>query len=311
MQGLIKEGSVEAQGSGRGRAYTLKVLRGDSFSLDTEGLQEDRVWMERVEPLLSNLPENVRSICNHGFTEMLNNAIDHSGSRDVHILVIVTAMKVLIEVTDHGMGIFRKLMAYFHLDDERQAMLELSKGRLTTDPARHSGEGIFFTSKMFDKFIIVSGHFSYFVNRRGGETLFEEAKDGPPGTSVVMIVDPASPRTTKEVFDAYAPEENDWTFSRTVVPIYLARYEGSDLISRSQAKRIMARVEQFKSVVLDFEQVEMVGQAFSDEIFRVWQNSHPDVEMMCANANAQVLGMVNRARQAAGLPIMESIDLDH
>ena len=39
-----------------------------------------------------------------------------------------------------------------HLLDERHAILELSKDQLTTDPARHTGDGIFFTSRMFDSF---------------------------------------------------------------------------------------------------------------------------------------------------------------
>lgn len=42
------------------------------------------------------------------------------------------------------------------LDLPSHAILELSKGKFTSDPARHSGEGIFFTSRMCDKFEILS-----------------------------------------------------------------------------------------------------------------------------------------------------------
>jgi hypothetical protein len=44
---------------------------------------------------------------------------------------------------DHGVGIFEKIMKHFNLADAREALLELSKGKLTSDPRNHSGEGIF------------------------------------------------------------------------------------------------------------------------------------------------------------------------
>lgn len=40
--------------------------------------------------------------------------------------------------------------------DIEQAMLELYKGKLTTNPSCHSGEGIFFSSKMLTEFAILS-----------------------------------------------------------------------------------------------------------------------------------------------------------
>ena len=44
----------------------------------------------------------------------------------------------------------------------------------------------------------------------------------------------------------------------------------SALVSRSQAKWVMNRATQFKTVILDFEGVVHVGQAFVDEVFRVF-----------------------------------------
>jgi len=84
-------------------------------------------------------------------------------------------------------------------------------------------------------------------------------------------------------------------FTITHVPVGLARYGDENLVSRSQAKRLMARVEKFREVVLDFSGVNTIGQAFADEIFRVFQQLHPDVKLRWFNANAEVEAMVKRA----------------
>ena len=75
----------------------------------------------------------------------------------------------------------------------------------------------------------------------------------------------------------------------------LVEPEGSALVSRSQAKRVLARLERFKEVVLDFEGVESVTPAFADEIFRVFAAGHPRVHLMPVNDNEQVRQMIQRA----------------
>jgi hypothetical protein len=78
--------------------------------------------------------------------------------------------------------------------------------------------------------------------------------------------------------------------------VKLAQYGEDKLISRSQAKRLVARVDQFKTVFFDFEGVETIGQAFADEIFRVFARSHPEIEVIAVKANPEVQGMINAAR---------------
>ena len=74
------------------------------------------------------------------------------------------------------------------------------------------------------------------------------------------------------------------------------RYGTDKLVSRSQAKRVLARVELFKTVVFDFKGVDYIGQAFSDEIFRVFANAHPDIKLLPIHANSEVKRMIARAR---------------
>jgi len=67
------------------------------------------------------------------------------------------------------------------------------------------------------------------------------------------------------------------------------------LVSRSQAKRFLDRVDKFKTVIFDFDEVDSIGQAFSDEVFRVFQRRHPDIELLYINTNKNVQKMINRA----------------
>jgi len=79
-------------------------------------------------------------------------------------------------------------------------------------------------------------------------------------------------RTTKKVFDHFTSGD-DFRFNKTVVPVGLAQYGDDKLVARSQSKRLLARVELFKVVVLDFSKVASIGQSFADAILRVFPNS--------------------------------------
>ena len=49
-----------------------------------------------------------------------------------------------------------------------------------------------------------------------------------------------------------------------MVPLRLAQHEGEKLVSRAQAKRVAHRFEKFKRVMLDFDGVTQIGQAFAE-----------------------------------------------
>jgi anti-sigma regulatory factor (Ser/Thr protein kinase) len=299
---LVRENKLTAVGTTRSRTYALPVLTSIAETLKLEpALAEDRVWDKYIAPHVRDLPENIREICFYGFTEMLNNAKDHSESPNVTIALNRDPKNIKLTVIDDGIGIFHKLATTLHLDDERHAILELSKGKLTTDPTRHSGEGIFFTSRMFDRFAILSGRLRFLCND-GADWLMDTNDTGPDeyspysaGTSVLMVITTNSKRTSKEVFDRFAGADQDYGFTRTHVPVVLAKYGTENLVSRSQAKRLLARFERFKEVVLDFNDVPMIGQAFADEVFRVFQNHHPDVRLYFRNAVPDVERMIRRA----------------
>ena len=85
-------------------------------------------------------------------------------------------------------------------------------------------------------------------------------------------------------------------FNKTVVPVKLAQYGNDKLISRSEAKRLLERVELFKIVIFDFSNVDSIGQAFADEIFRVFALQHPEIELTFMHVNREVKQMIDRAK---------------
>jgi DNA-binding transcriptional ArsR family regulator len=298
---LEEENQIEATGQTRRKRYTLKAHKVQNALALAENRDEDRVWRSLVEPALTGLPENVLKICHYSFTEMFNNAIEHSEGKIALLTIERTARSVELTVFDDGIGIFEKIKSAFGLEDYRHAILELAKGKLTTDPKHHSGEGIFFSSRMLDEFTILSNKHVFFHNNRfEGDWLIEHEKIEGKGTMIKMKIDVNSPRTLKDVFDLYAdPETEDYGFSKTHVPLRLAQYAQDDLVSRSQARRVLARFERFKEVDLDFSGIESIGQAFADEIFRVYAMDHPEIKLVAHSANEQVNQMIGRALAAA------------
>lgn len=299
LKRLTAEGSLAETGLTRSRSYKLcPLLEWTKTHEVTPESAEDVVWRNDVREVLGQLPDNVLDIWHYGFTEMFNNAIDHSGGKHIFIRVRKTAANTQMVIQDDGIGIFRKIQTEMNLLDERHAILELAKGKLTTDPKRHSGEGIFFTSRMFDSFDIHSG--GVYFNHQFGEAedwIFER-EPRPYGTGVWMGINNHTSRTLRKVFDQYSTDD-DYGFTKTVVPVKLAQYGNDKLISRSQAKRVLARAELFKVVIFNFDGVETIGQAFADEIFRVFPLKHPEIQLMPMKANSEVKRMIERAKSGS------------
>lgn len=294
---LLEEGYITAEGKTRQRQYSLKVFRDKDFTVPLKHLEEDQIWRNEVAPVLTDLPRNVLDIWHYGFTEMVNNAIDHSSGHFLTVTIKMNALITEIDVHDDGIGIFRKIKEELQLEDERHAVLELAKGKLTTDPDKHTGEGIFFTSRMMDDFKILSGavHFSHEYGKE--EDWILEGSPPHTGTSVFMELANNSERTDQEVFNRFASDEEDYGFTRTVVPVRLARHGAEKLVSRSQAKRLLARVDRFKTVILDFKEIDSIGRAFADEVFRVFERNNPGILLITTNTVPEVEKMIALARR--------------
>ena len=184
------------------------------------------------------------------------------------------------------------------LADEREAVLELAMGKFTTDRGRHSGLGIFFSSRMVDRFSLQSGAVDFEYETGQGEEWSINPRASEKGTSVFLTLGNASVRNTSEIFDAFS-DGTMLGFSKTVIPIRLAAYGKEQLVSRSQAKRVLARVDQFTQVTFDFSEVKEIGQGFADEIFRVFAKANPELVMKEVHTNRSVAQMIAAVRQEA------------
>ena len=109
-----------------------------------------------------------------------------------------------------------------------------------------------------------------------------------PGTTITMTIKKNAKQTLKATFDRYALEGSDYGFAKTSVPVFLAEIGENTLVSRSQAKRVLAGVDRFKEVILDFKNVTTIEQPFADEIFRVFRQQHPEVNIVCINTSTQI-----------------------
>ncbi|MFH1226084.1 MAG: DUF4325 domain-containing protein [bacterium] len=289
----VTKGNLVKIGNTRWTRYFLAKGKHIEFSLKIKpGLAEDRIWSQYISPMALNLPDNIRGICNYGFTEIVNNVFDHSKGTTLFVDIEITNKDIIITIMDNGIGIFRKIQKALKLDSEREALLHLSKGKFTTDPSNHTGEGIFFTSRICDSFSILSNDLYYTF--KGQDWFLSSEKQEPfgAGTLIKMVVSLDSKKTPKQIMDEYSDLEIG--FGKTIVAVALSADPNDPHNSRSQAKRLLMGLEKFRQIILNFKGVESIGQAFVDEVFRVFQNEHPNIKIQYINANSEVDSIINR-----------------
>ncbi|MEW6408163.1 MAG: STAS-like domain-containing protein, partial [Patescibacteria group bacterium] len=194
-------------------------------------------------------------------------------------------------VRDYGVGVFRNARKKFHLKNELDAINHLLKGRQTTAPKFHTGEGIFFTSKVADLFILESFGKRLTVDNLIPDILVKNIKS-LHGTRVTFIISTKSKKNLTKIFRAYSTA--GFNFGKTKVLIKLNIID-SIYMSRSQARRIMFGLDKYKEIILDFKDVDTVGQSFADEIFRVWQSAHKKIKIIATNTSENAKFMIDRA----------------
>lgn len=294
---LIIDGILKSTGTTKDRKYFLVPLLDDTFKFDlATDTEEDKIWRHIIRPMLFDIPDNIMRICEYGLNEMINNAIEHSEGTKAEVYIKQNAAQIEFLLKDNGVGIFTKIMRERKLDELRQAILELSKGKLTTDPERHTGESIFFVSRMFDRFVVYSDGLFFSPNQINPRDI-PGLWNNEDGTSVHMIISSRSGRTTQDVFNQYVAEmDDDFSFSKTDVPVSLANFGGDNLVSRSQARRLLNRLHEFRQITLDFTGIDSIGQAFADELFRVYVRNNPEIILTIINSNQVIDNMVRRVQ---------------
>ncbi len=255
-------------------------------------LLEDKVLDEikRESGIFENLPKNVVGIVDYAFTEILNNAIEHSRSPKISVNIGRNNM-IVFEVIDFGIGIFKNIMRKKRLKNEMEAIQDLLKGKQTTAPKEHTGEGIFFTSKATDR-LIIQGSAKKLIFDNNLNDVFIKDSRAIKGTRVVFEINKNSKKDLWKIFKDYSGKTFKFEKTKIKVNLYVA---DNIFVSRSQARRILSGLNNFKEITLDFKGVETIGQAFADEVFRVWKSHHPQIKIIYRNANKNILFMIKRS----------------
>jgi anti-sigma regulatory factor (Ser/Thr protein kinase) len=253
---------------------------------------EFRIWKQLIAPKIIGLNEVAEEIIEYALTEILNNAQDHSDGKNVTVLISQYESHVKVTIGDDGIGIFKHIMDHLHLDQELDAAIELIKGKFTTSPKYHSGEGLFFTSNAVEKLTICANR--HCLELATSEVTFNTVEE-ISGTNITVYLKKIMNRSLNSVFEDYCHVDKNEipVFDRTVFRLQLVQSEGR-LISRSQAKRVMNGMERFSIVEVDFTGVDNIGQAFADEMFRVWQSFHQETIIKPTNTSDKIKKIISR-----------------
>lgn len=255
---------------------------------------EDRIFENFVMPLISGISEEAKIIWNYVFSEILNNALDHSEAETLKIIVKRNFFNTTITISDDGVGVFSKIQNHFHFETLDDARCELFKGKVTTNPAMHSGEGIFFSSKLVDRFLIMSDGLTFEIDKYSDEL---NCRNEPTikGTTVYMELSNNVKRKAADVFNLFSDE--DMQFTKTILKI--AMIFDMSPVSRSQAKRICHGLEKFKEVTLDFSDVTFIGQGFAHQVFVIFRSSHPEISIRPINMCPDVEMMIRHVSESS------------
>lgn len=291
LAALVESRWLDRSGTPRRPVYRPGPLRQVVKRYPLAGLQEDLPWANDVAPCIALSP-NVARLAQHAFTELLNNAVDHSDGQNVAVSIRQSATHLQMLVSDDGCGLFDRISKTFHIGEPSLAMLELSKGRLTSQPDRHCGQGLFFVARMADVFELHANQHS-FQRRSWGRTGWQPGRPAPhSGTSAFVAIALDTDRTVQQVLQAHSVDGASYAFETTSVPLQLLTGHQVGLESRAQARRVAHRLTAFRRADLDFSGIDEVGPAFADELFRVYARAHPEVSLQPVGCGPRVNSML-------------------
>ncbi|MCG2711086.1 MAG: DUF4325 domain-containing protein [Candidatus Omnitrophica bacterium] len=279
-------------------AQSKKNIKKVHLILNNKGIFEHEVLdnIKKASSIFDDIPLNITSILEYAFTEMLNNAIEHSRSEKVEITMEKLSENIAFTVFDKGVGIFNNIMRKRKLDSTLEAVQELLKGKQSTMPETHSGEGIFFTSKAADMLTIKSSTKKLMFDGFLSDIFLKDTKE-TAGTKVYFCIEIDSKKQLSDLFREYT--DDSFEFSKTKVKVKLFK-DKVNYVSRSQARRILSGIDKFKTLILDFKDIDTIGQGFADEIFRVWHSKHPQKRIEVLNAGENTRFMIERAKKLGG-----------
>ncbi len=279
--------------------YVLKTSFYHYFFKNDGTLGEDRIYSRFISQHIQ-FKKNVNSIWNYAFTEMMNNAIEHSEAENISVGVFQNHLETRILIRDDGIGIFKNIQRF--MQESKNEVMTLGEcvsllfaGKFTTAKQYHTGEGIFFTSHTMDEFVIYSDD-NFFTRNNFTSSQIEDENlhnfmNMDKGTMVVMTLNNTTKKVLSEVFNTFAPVDEG--FIKTTIPI-AHMFSGGNPVSRSEARRLLESISVFTDITLDFAEVEEIGQGFAHELFVLGKQKYPHINLKTANTCKTVEDMIRR-----------------
>lgn len=292
LKALLNKNVIYKTGSTKQATYFLSDLPPvKTKKIKLKNITEDQIFNDLFsDPHKWHAKKDAWEILYYSFTELLNNVIEHAESSTCLVTIHFSFPLIGFSITDYGVGIFEKIKKFKKLKDHFEALEELLKGKCTTDPKHHTGEGIFFTTKTVAYVEIESSQLKLTLDNASEDHSISESKI-LKGTRIHIKINLNSSKKLQDIFEKYTEKHE---FSKTHIYIQLYKRNGP-FISRSEAKRLVHSLEKFREIILDFNHISSIGQGFADEIFRVFQNKYPSIKLTSLNINPQIHFMIQRA----------------
>ncbi len=295
LQWLLNEKEIIKIGNTSSAQYFLKASLNRKFSVKIfPELSETQIWMDYLEDTFCLLPKNAYEIFRYAFSRTFNNVMDHSKATEVEIQTLWDKDELTLKIKDNGIGIFEWIQNALSLPNERECVIRLATEKVTTSPEKHSGQGLFFTSRAVDQFLLRSGNIHFYRNNRQDDWTLETHQVKLTGTSVSLSLAYNTRRRITEIFKKYSTfdENSDPRFDKIHILVELSSKEILNRCNRQNAKKLLQGVHKYRHVLVDFKNVNSVTQGFVDEVFRLFQARYPHIEIEYLNANDDVKFMI-------------------
>lgn len=295
VKSLIQDGKITAHGKTKDRYYEIiPTIDFSKLIPITDTINENNIGVKYIFPYLNQVPKNISTICEYGFSNAFNNILSHSNAHHATIGFKQTSQLIQITIQDDGIGCFENITDVLGLSSHRQAAFDLVKGKTTVAPDQFLGESLFFILRLFDVCKIQANGLC--LTRKEGQPEWELNEcDNTPGTKIMLFISSNSKKDFYSILNQYATDADSPNFDRTIIPLILLLKNGEKLMSRAQARDMLRGLNQFHESCLDFQKIDFVGPAFLDEIFRVYPSMIKNSHFTWVNASPSVEKMVWRA----------------
>ena len=292
MHTLINDKQVVAHGKTRDRFYELRpqVNYNKTIPINNK-FSTQLVISKNILPNIVSLPKNLVEIIQFSITALLNNISDHSEATKLYLKLYLTYDDFHMVINDNGKGIFGHINSILNLNSIQSAVFELAKGRVTTDKENHSGDELNAVIHLFDMALIESnGIFLKFINKTSSFTSGSSMQQ--KGTRIHLKINPDSKRTCGKTFKKLFDIQHRYTS----IPVSILRQNKNEQInSRNQAKSILSNLNNVRKIKFDFNNVDLIGPAFADELIRGLNKKEKAIEIQWINSNEMIDIMMSHA----------------